>query len=54
MSRILVIDDEPIIRNLMVEILELGGHDVVDADTAEARSRCSRSTTTSISSSATS
>ncbi|HEV2591608.1 MAG TPA: HD domain-containing phosphohydrolase [Gaiellaceae bacterium] len=35
MSRILVIDDEPIIRNLMVEILEHGGHEVVNADTAE-------------------
>jgi putative two-component system response regulator len=33
-SRILVIDDEPIIRNLMVEILELDGHEVVSADTA--------------------
>jgi len=36
MSRVLVIDDERIIRNLMVEILEMDGHDVVNADTAEA------------------
>src|SRR3954462_449962 len=35
MSRILVIDDEDVIRGLMVEILESDGHEVVDADTAE-------------------
>jgi putative two-component system response regulator len=34
-SRILVIDDEAVIRELMVEILETGGHDVVGAETAE-------------------
>jgi putative two-component system response regulator len=35
MSKILVIDDERLIRNLMVEILELDGHEVVSADTSE-------------------
>jgi putative two-component system response regulator len=35
-SRVLVIDDERIIRDLMVEILRLAGHDAVSADTAEA------------------
>jgi putative two-component system response regulator len=35
MSKILVIDDERVIRNLMVEILELDGHEVVSADTSE-------------------
>jgi putative two-component system response regulator len=35
-SRILVIDDEQIIRNLMVEILALDGHEPVSAETAEA------------------
>jgi len=35
MSKILVIDDEPVIRHLMVEILELDGHEVVAADTSE-------------------
>jgi putative two-component system response regulator len=35
MSRVLVIDDERIIRNLMVEILQMAGHEVVNADTAE-------------------
>jgi putative two-component system response regulator len=34
-SRILVIDDEAIIRMLVVEILETVGHTVVDADSAE-------------------
>jgi putative two-component system response regulator len=35
MSRILVIDDEAVIRMLVVEILEVAGHDVVAADSAE-------------------
>ena len=35
MSRILVIDDEHVIRMLMLEILESAGHEVVGADTAE-------------------
>jgi putative two-component system response regulator len=35
MSRILVIDDEAIVRMLVVEILEAAGHSVVDADSAE-------------------
>jgi putative two-component system response regulator len=35
MSRILVIDDEQVIRSLMVEILESDGHDVAGAETAE-------------------
>jgi putative two-component system response regulator len=34
-SRILVIDDEDVIRMLMLEILEAAGHEVVDAETAE-------------------
>jgi putative two-component system response regulator len=34
-SRILVIDDEDVIRNLMLEILEVAGHEVVGAETAE-------------------
>ncbi len=36
MSRVLVIDDEQVIRHLMVEIVELDGHEVTSADTAEA------------------
>ncbi|HEY7196672.1 MAG TPA: response regulator [Gaiellaceae bacterium] len=35
MSRILVIDDEPIIRDLMLEILQEGGHEALGAPTAE-------------------
>ncbi|MDP9286566.1 MAG: response regulator, partial [Actinomycetota bacterium] len=35
MSRILVIDDEEVIRMLMLEILEAAGHEVVGAETAE-------------------
>jgi len=35
MSSILVIDDEAIVRMLVVEILESAGHSVVDADSAE-------------------
>ena len=35
MSRILVIDDEAVIRELMMEILISGGHDVEGAETAE-------------------
>ena len=35
MSRILVIDDEEVIRMLMLEILESAGHEVVAAETAE-------------------
>jgi cyclic di-GMP phosphodiesterase len=35
MSTILVIDDEAIVRMLVVEILESAGHSVVDADSAE-------------------
>lgn len=35
MSRILVIDDEEVIRKLMLEILEVAGHEVVGAETAE-------------------
>jgi putative two-component system response regulator len=35
MSRILVIDDEHVIRVLVVEILESAGHDVVGAESAE-------------------
>jgi putative two-component system response regulator len=34
-SRILVIDDEAVIRMLMLEILEAAGHEVVGAETAE-------------------
>jgi cyclic di-GMP phosphodiesterase len=34
-SRILVIDDEHLIRTLMVEILEAAGHEVLPAETAE-------------------
>jgi putative two-component system response regulator len=34
-SRILVIDDEPIVRMLVAEILETAGHDVAVADSAE-------------------
>jgi putative two-component system response regulator len=34
-SRILVIDDEAVIRGLMVEILEADGHEAVDAESAE-------------------
>jgi putative two-component system response regulator len=34
-SRILVIDDEPIVRMLVAEILEAAGHDVAVADSAE-------------------
>jgi putative two-component system response regulator len=34
-SRILVIDDEDVIRSLMLEILESAGHEVVGAETAE-------------------
>ncbi len=35
MSRVLVIDDEQIIRELVMEILESAGHDVIGADSAE-------------------
>ncbi len=35
MSRILVIDDEDVIRGLVVEILESAGHEVVGAESAE-------------------
>lgn len=35
MSRILLIDDEDVVRGLMVEILESAGHDVTAAETAE-------------------
>jgi putative two-component system response regulator len=35
MSRILVIDDEHVIRGLMIEILEAAGHEVEGAETAE-------------------
>jgi putative two-component system response regulator len=35
MSKILVIDDELIVRMLVVEILETAGHTVIDADSAE-------------------
>ncbi len=35
MSRILVIDDEDVIRGLVAEILESGGHDVTSAESAE-------------------
>jgi putative two-component system response regulator len=35
MSHILVIDDEGVIRDLMMEILESAGHDVTGAETAE-------------------
>jgi putative two-component system response regulator len=35
MTRILVIDDEPILRSVMVETLQQAGHDVVGADGAE-------------------
>ncbi|HEU5363386.1 MAG TPA: HD domain-containing phosphohydrolase [Gaiellaceae bacterium] len=35
MSRILVIDDEPVVRMLVAEILEAAGHDVVVAESAE-------------------
>jgi putative two-component system response regulator len=34
-NRVLVIDDEAVIRDLMVEILERGGYEAVGADTAE-------------------
>jgi putative two-component system response regulator len=36
MSRVLVIDDEQVVRHLMVEIIEMDGHEVVSATTAEA------------------
>lgn len=36
MSRILLIDDEAVIRQLMAEILESAGHEVTSAETAEA------------------
>jgi CheY-like chemotaxis protein len=36
MARILVIDDEPVVRSLLVEILERAGHDVVSAADAAA------------------
>ena len=35
MSRILVIDDEDVIRMLVVEILESAGYDVTSAESAE-------------------
>ena len=35
MTRILLIDDEPIVRNLMAEILEEAGYEVTKAETAE-------------------
>jgi len=35
MSLVLVIDDEPIVRDLMVEILQVAGYETVDAETAE-------------------
>jgi putative two-component system response regulator len=35
MSRILVIDDETVIRGLVMEILESSGHDIVGAESAE-------------------
>ncbi len=35
MSRVLVIDDEDVIRMLMIEILEAAGHEVTGAETAE-------------------
>ena len=35
MSRILVIDDEAVIRMLVVEILESAGHEVTSAESAE-------------------
>ena len=52
MSRILVIDDEDVIRSLVVEILETAGHEVTGAESAERALACSR-TTSSTSSSAT-
>jgi DNA-binding NtrC family response regulator len=35
MSRILVIDDEELVRNVILEMLEREGYDVVDADSPE-------------------
>ena len=35
MTQILVIDDEPVIRELMREILQLDGHETIGAETAE-------------------
>src|ERR671929_1055397 len=35
MTRILLIDDEPVVRNLMAEILESAGYEVTKAETAE-------------------
>lgn len=35
MSRVLVIEDEVVIRDLMVAILERGGHEAVGAENAE-------------------
>ena len=35
MSRILVIDDEEVIRSLIMEILETAGHTATGADSAE-------------------
>ena len=35
MSRILVIDDEDVIRALVMEILETAGHEITGAESAE-------------------
>ena len=35
MSHVLVIDDEEVIRSLIVEILENAGHDATGAESAE-------------------
>ena len=52
MSRILVIDDEDVIRMLVMEILETAGHEITGAESAGARARRSSTTSISISSSA--
>lgn len=36
MSRILIIDDDPLFRNLVRRFLEADGHDVIDAESGEA------------------
>ena len=50
-ERVLVIDDEAIVRALIVEMLEDAGYETVEADRAEARARAARAETRSRSSS---
>ena len=39
MSRILIVDDEPLTRSHLAEALRSGGHDVTEADTGKAATR---------------